>query len=170
MVPILTALLTLSAMISPLLQCERSLAIVQNRLRCSLVQLKLRAHFLQTSSKGRNLLLQLLHFAMLFEKFVEQHRVYRFVAHSVGLALLVASNQIGVNLLHFFGHEAELRDTRGVKLVLVAEGHWLKRQDRFARLVHWLDRVLETVRGDDRAEVTAGIDNNPDAARHRYPA
>ena len=106
---------------------------------------------------------------MLFEELVEQHRVHRFVAHGVRLALLVASHQIGVHLFHLLGHEAELRDAVGVKLVLVAEGDRFEREDRFARLVHRLDRVLETRRGDDRAELTVGIDDYAYASRPRSP-
>ena len=54
-----------------------------------------------------------------------------------------------------------MRDALGVKLVLVAEGYRLQREDRFARLVHRLDCILETLRGDDCAEVAVGIDNDP---------
>src|SRR5262249_39120195 len=75
-----------------------------------------------------------------------------------------------IYFLDLLSHKAELRDAVGVKIVLVPKGHGLKRQNRFARLVHRLDRVLETLRGDDRPEVTAGIYDNPDPARHRYPA
>ena len=98
-----------------------------------------------------------LHLAVLFEKLVEQHRVHRFVADGVRLALLVASHQIGVHLFHLLGHEAELRNALGSSSVLVAEGDRLEREDRFARLVHRLDRFLESRRGNDRAEVTVGI-------------
>ena len=51
-----------------------------------------------------------------------------------------------------------------VKFVLVAEGHRFERKDRFARFVHWLDRFLETRRGNDRAELTVGIND------YSYPA
>ena len=99
------------------------------------------------------------HFAVLFEELVEQHRVHRFVAHGVRLALLVAGHQIGIHLFHVLSHEAELRDALGVKLVLVAEGHRFERENRFARFVHRFDLVLETRRGSDRAELTVGIDD-----------
>ena len=58
----------------------------------------------------------------------------------------------------------------GIKLLLVAEGHRLKRQDRFARLVHRLDLFLETLGGSDRAEVTVGIDNYSYASCNGRPA
>src|SRR5439155_14460574 len=85
----------------------------------------------------------------------------RFVAHCVRLALGIASHEIGVDLFHLLGHQAELRDAIWVKLVLVAEGDRLERQNRFARLVHWFDCVLETLRGDYRAQVTIRVDNHP---------
>ena len=53
--------------------------------------------------------------------------------------------------------------------MLVAEGHRFEREDRFARFVHRFDSVLETRRGDDRAEVAVGVDNYPDPPCHRYP-
>ena len=73
--------------------------IVRNRLRCGFAQFKLRAHLLQARSKRVNLLLLLrcigfhfLNFAVLFQKLIEQHRVHRFIANGVWLALLVASH------------------------------------------------------------------------------
>ena len=64
--------------------------------------------------------------AMFFEKLVEQHRVHRFVANGVRLALLIASHQIGIYLFHLFGHQAELRNTAlGINFFLVAERHRL---------------------------------------------
>ncbi len=106
---------------------------------------------------------------MLFEELVEQHRVHRFVAHTVRLALVIASDQIGVHLFHLLGNEAELRDTLGVKLLLVAEGDWFERENRFARFVNRLDRLFETLRGNDRPEVTLGIYDYPYASCNRYP-
>src|SRR5947207_10399362 len=105
---------------------------------------------------------------MLFEELVQQHCVHRFVANRVSLALIVASYEVRIYLFHFLGYEAELRDARRIKLVLVTKSHWFKRENRFARLVHRLDRVLETLRGDDGAEVTVSIDNYPDTSSHRH--
>jgi len=105
-----------------------------------------------------------------FEELVEQHRVHRLVAHSVNFPLTVASHQSGIDLFHFLGHEAKLRDAFGIKLVLVAEGDRFERENRFARLVHRLDVVLETLRGKYRAELTVGIYNYPYASCNRCPA
>src|SRR5207245_534299 len=106
---------------------------------------------------------------MLFEELVEQHRVHRLVAHRVSFSVSVASNEIGVHLLHLLGHEAKLRDAFRVKLVLVAEGHRFKREDRFACLIHRLNRVLETLRGRCHAKLTVAIYNNS-RARNGRPA
>ena len=57
-----------------------------------------------------------------------------------------------------------------IKLVLVAEGNRLQRENRFARLVHRLDLFLETLGGNDRAEVSIRIDNYPYASGHRDSA
>src|SRR5260370_3158379 len=107
---------------------------------------------------------------MRFEELDEQHRVHCFVAYGVNFTLLIASHQIGVHLFYLLGHQAELRDALGIKLVLVAEGHWSKREDRFACLVHWFDLVLKPLRGNYRAEVTVGIYNYPHASGNRCPA
>jgi len=42
----------------------------------------------------------------------------------------------------------------------------LEREDGFARLIHWFDGVLESLRGNNRAQVTAGIDNHSDASSY----
>jgi hypothetical protein len=79
--------------------CEARLLIIQDRLRRGLAHFKLVAHFLEACCECFNLLLLfgydrslLLHLAVLFENLVEQHCVYRVVAHDVDLAVLVAHN------------------------------------------------------------------------------
>src|SRR5262249_35376585 len=98
--------------------------------------------------------------AVLFQELIKQHRVHRLVAHGVGFALIIASYQSRVYLFHVLSHQPELLDAIGVKLVLVAEGHRFKREDGFARLVHWLDRFPEARRGVGRAEMTVGVYDN----------
>ena len=102
--------------------CQHTLAIIQDRLRRESVQFKLGAHFLDLRGLlfhrcyeflDFSLLLgvvrfQFLHFAMLFEKFVKQHRVHLVVADAVGFSFLVAHYQIRIDLFHIFGHEAQL--------------------------------------------------------------
>src|SRR5439155_24092189 len=46
--------------------------------------------------------------------------------------------------------------------MLVAERYRFERQDRFARFIHRLNRVLETLRGNDRAKLTIAINYYPD--------
>ena len=82
---------------------------------------------------------------MLFEKLVQQHRVHRIVANGVSLALIVASYEGRIYLLHFLGYEAELRDARGIKLVFVTKRHWFKRENCFTGLVHGFDVVFEAL-------------------------
>src|SRR5437016_284462 len=164
-----------------------ALLIVGDHLRRRAAHLDFRAHPLQARSKRFNLLLLVrgsrlevllqlrdgrflfLHCAALFEELVEQHRIHSFVAHSVNFPLCVAGHQIRIHFFHFFGHEAELRDAVWIKLVLVAEGHRFQRKDRFARLVHRLDLVLETSGGDGRAELTVGSNDYSYSPRHSYP-
>src|SRR2546423_15481664 len=53
--------------------------------------------------------------------------------------------------------------------MLVMEGNRLERENRFARLIHRSNRFLEMPRGDDRAELTVGIDNYSYASRDGCP-
>src|SRR4029077_18014465 len=87
------------------------------------------------------LVVLLLHFLVLFQKLVEQHRVNGLVAHAIGLPLLVANDQVGVDRFYVFGNETELRYTCWVLLVL--EGDRFQREDRVARVIHWFNVVLE---------------------------
>src|SRR5207249_766586 len=82
------------------------------------------------------------------------------IAHGVGLPLGIASHQSGVHLFHLLGHKAELRDALAIKLVLVAEGHRLQREDCFARLVHRLDCILETLRRGRYAKLAVRTNRN----------
>ena len=91
---------------------------------------------------------------------IEQHRVHRFVVHGVRLALIVASHEGRVHLLH-------LPEPRGQNCrrhpgqVLVGGGTLgFEREDRFACLVHRFNCMLESFRGDDCAEVTIRIDDH----------
>src|SRR3954464_12093967 len=91
---------------------------------------------------------------MLLEELVEQHRVHRVVTNCVHLVLAVTSHQIRVHLFHFLGHKAKLRDSSGINSFLVMEGYRFKRQNRFTRFIHRLDRLLETPRGRRHAKLT----------------
>src|SRR6266705_65708 len=98
---------------------------------------------------------------MFFEKLIEQHRVYRFVANGVSFSVSVAGHQVGIYFFHVLSQKAELSDAIGVKLVLVAERDRFEREDNFTGLIHRLDLVFESLRGNDCAEFTVGIDNYP---------
>src|SRR2546430_8190293 len=54
--------------------------------------------------------LLLLNFTILFEEFVEQHRVHRLIADSARFTLLIARDQAGIYLLDLLGYQAKLRD------------------------------------------------------------
>ena len=110
--------------------------------------------------KPVNLFLLLLHFAMCFQEFVEQHRVHLVVTYAVGLSIFVAHDQIRIYVFYLLGDEAKLRDSLGINFVLVAKGHRFERKDRFACLVHRLDLVLETLRARGHTKLTVGVDNN----------
>src|SRR5947209_2197131 len=48
------------------------------------------------------------------------------------------------------------------------EGHRFKRQDRLARLVHWLNLILESLRGNDGAELTVCPDDHAHATWYSH--
>src|SRR6266568_8279352 len=95
---------------------------------------------------------------MFFEKLVEQHRVYRVVAHGVDLAVLVANHQVRVYLGYFLGDQAKLRCIFCVALVV--KRHGLERENRFAGAVHWFNVALEAPRGAHRADLASGVDQD----------
>jgi hypothetical protein len=81
------------------------------------------------------------------DKSGEIYTVHRVVTNSVDFAIGVTRDQMGIHLLDLFSNKAELRDTVGVEIWLVAERDRLKRENRFAGLVHRFDRFLEARRG-----------------------
>ena len=104
---------------------------------------------------------------MFFEEFVEQHRVYRVVAHGLHLAFVITSHQLRIHLFYFLGDESKHCGAIKFNLLFITEGDRLKRQNRFARFVHGLNLVLEPSRGDKRADLVVGIDVNCSARRDR---
>src|SRR4029077_6002773 len=152
------------------------LLIVVDHLRSGFARFNLGAHFLderfllfQFCFESVNFLLLPLHCTVLFEELVEQHRVHGFVADAVNFPVGVAHNQIGVHLFYLLGHQAKLRDAIWIKLVLVTEGHWIKRKDRFACIVHRFDCFLETCRGRCRAQFALAVYENWRAIRNSFP-
>src|SRR5206468_11188782 len=81
-------------------------------------------------------------------------------ANGVDFALFIAHHQIGIHLGHFLSHQTELLHALGVKLLLVAERDWFKREDRIARIAHRLDLLLKACRGCCDAKLTASVYNN----------
>src|SRR6266513_4289188 len=106
---------------------------------------------------------------MFFQELVQQHRVHRFVAHGVDFAFGIASHQIRIDLFYVLSHKAKLRNAIGIKLVLVPKRYRFQRENRFARLAHGFDRVLETHRGGYGAEMTVGIHDDCYASGNSYP-
>jgi hypothetical protein len=48
------------------------------------------------------------HLLVLFEEFIEEHGVDRFVAHGVGRAVLIAHHEVGIDPGHVLGDQSEL--------------------------------------------------------------
>ena len=103
-------------------------------------------------------LLQFLHFLVLFEKFIEQHRVHLVVANGVGLAFFVEHHQVGICFRYVLGDQTELPAPLGV--VLVVEGNRLESQNSLARLIHRFNIVLESPRRGLSAKPTRKIDSH----------
>src|SRR5439155_17024904 len=88
----------------------------RDHLLCRLAEFNLITYFLDlrrllfdSCGKRCNLVLELLHSAMLFEELIEQHRVHHFVVHALRLAFSIARHEIGVHLCHFLSNEAKGR-------------------------------------------------------------
>ena len=70
------------------------------------------------------------------------------------------SDQIGIHLCYFLGHETKLRNTIGIKFLFVTKGHRLERQDRFAGFIHRFNLVLESLRRSRNAKLSTGVNHN----------
>ncbi len=126
------------------------LLIIDDDLPRRLVKFHFVAHFLNELSllfqfRFENLyfLLLRLNHAVLFEKFIEQHRVDRFIPDSVRLTFSITSYQVWIDLLHLLSYEAKLWDPIRIELALIVKRHWFQAKDRFARLIHRFDLILE---------------------------
>jgi hypothetical protein len=76
----------------------------------------LRCLLFEACSESFNFLLLLrdgLHLAVLFEELVKQHRVHRLITHGDNHPLVIASHEIGVDLFHLLGHQANEDARRG---------------------------------------------------------
>jgi hypothetical protein len=113
--------------------------------------------------------LQRLDFAVLFEGFVEQHRIYCFIADRVRLAFLIAHHQFWIHLRYLLCDEAKLWDVFGIELLFVAKGHQLQRQDGFARQTHRLDMAFEPGRGSRRPEAAFVVHKDGRSSGDRRP-
>ena len=80
---------------------------------------------------------------MLFEELVKQHRVHLVVAHAVGFSVFVADHQVRIHFFYFLGYQSKLRNALGIERLLVTEGDWFQRKERFAGSFHWLNVVFK---------------------------
>ncbi len=117
-------------------------AIVLGHLRRRFARFKLCAHLLQARSKRVNLLLLRVNLATCFEKFVEQHRVDLLIADRFGLAVCIASHQIGIHLGHFLSDQSKGERLRRVVLLVIAEADRLERVEHFTGFLHRLNIVF----------------------------
>ena len=111
---------------------------------------------------------QLLYFAVLLEKLVEQHCVYCFVAHGERFPLVVADNQIRIYFFYVLSHQPELRCGLRIDFLLVAERNGLQCEDRFVGFVHPLNILFVSSGGLDRAELAIGVDEDAYPAIRRF--
>src|ERR1043165_5078605 len=95
---------------------------------------------------------------MLFEKLVEQHRVYRVVTNAVDFAVVIADDQIRIHLRYVFCNQAKSRRFFAVALVL--EAYRLQSKDCFATFVRWSDRFFELLLLLGRPKLTFSILHN----------
>ena len=61
-----------------------------------------------------------------------------------------------------------MRDAFRIKVFFVAKGHRFKRENRFTGLIHRVDLILELSRGDDRAELAVGPNDDSYPCRHSH--
>ena len=79
------------------------------------------------------------------------------------LAMVIACDEVGINLGDFLGDEAELRDAIGIDVGLVLKSHGPKREQDIACVVHAVDVLFEFGGRSEGAELAGGIDVYLDA-------
>jgi len=97
---------------------------------------------------------------VLFEKLVQQHRVYRFVAHGLGLTFGISRHQIGIDVGYFLGNQAELQSARSIDFFLVTEADRLECQNGFTGFIHRFDVLFDAPSRSECAYLVVGIDIN----------
>ena len=91
------------------------------------------------------------------EEFVQQHRIYRVVAHSDGFAIAVTCHQLGINLFDLLSNQTEAKRPGRFNLRLVSKAHGPEAVYRFTDLLHRLDFVFETLRGHQHPQFSIRI-------------
>jgi hypothetical protein len=79
---------------------------------------------------------------VLFEKLIEQHRIHRFIAHCLGLAVGIVDHKVRIYFGNFFRDQAILRCAS--LIALVVEGYRLKRQDGFPPASWYFPNTADT--------------------------
>src|SRR6476646_10322200 len=103
---------------------------------------------------------------MFFQKFIEQHRIDRFVTYGLWFSLLVARDQLRADLSHVLCDQTKGERLRRIGVFLVTEGDRFERKESFAAAVHRLNVMLEPARRGKCADLVVGIDVNGAAAGH----
>src|SRR5436309_4888381 len=70
--------------------------------------------------------------AMFFEELIEQHRVYRFVAHRVWLVIGIIDHLIRIHFGDCLGHQPDQRCAVSRYLLLTVDGYRVQRQESSA--------------------------------------
>lgn len=74
---------------------------------------------------------------MLFEKFVQQHRVYSFITNGVRLSLWIVSDQRRIHLFYFFGNQTKLQYPGWIEFRFVSESDRFQTQDNSLAVSSW---------------------------------
>ena len=89
------------------------------------------------------------------------------VLHGLNVAVVIASNQAGINFVDFFGDQAIFQGAVARFAVLfVAIGHGAQLQQAVASLVHVLNVCLKALRGIHSAQLPVAVDDYRDGIAH----
>jgi hypothetical protein len=87
------------------------------------------------------------HSLVLFQEFVQQHRIHCLVPHGIDFAILIAHDQLRIYLFYLLGYQPKLRNALGIYLLLVTEGDRLER--RSASLASFIGLMSSLKRRDE---------------------
>ena len=107
--------------------------------------------------------LQVLNFLPALLDLVQEQRDKEVITNRLGLAALVAGDEVWINLSNFLSHQAKLQKPRRVQLGFVPEAHRSQSENPVAGPPYIANVIFESSRRGRRPQLAAAVNENGDA-------